>query len=246
MKEKQFDAVFTKAASLEPSAEVSAEELKKINRFTLAALKAEDVFTFSVVLCDNELDRTYDHFTDKSLSDMQKLFVGKTVIKDHARSADNQIARIYDTEIIAPNGEADPYRQLKARCYMVRLDSNADLIREIEAGIKKEGSVSFRLKHYYCGICGADNAERLCLHWPGRKYNTDSGVKTCTFTIDGISDAYEFSLVAVPAQPAAGACKGLDEDEDNTDKKDGDIQRRLLNSRIKAVKTFINSHKKED
>ena len=251
MAENHEEGFVTKSASIVPNA-VSYHDLKLINKYTLRELAAEDVFTFSVILCDNKLDRDFDRFTDKSLKDLQKLFVGRTVIKDHYRSADNQIARIYDTEVIAPNGELDSYRQLKAKVYMVRLESNADLISEIEAGIKKEGSVSFRLKHYYCGICGLDNTKSYCPHWPGRTYETKDGPRTCTFEMDGVSDAFEFSLVAVPAQPAAGACKSYKgiltpdaagEAEEKNEDPLGEIHRRIAKARLDLAVSMSRTNK---
>ena len=190
--------------------EVNEAELKAINKHTLEPLAAEDVFTFSAVLCDNELDRQYEFFSEKALKDMQKLFVGKTVIKDHMARADNQVARIFSTELVEngkflPSGE--PYTQLKAHCYMVRTESNKDLITEIRAGIKKEGSVGCRVSSAICSICGTDNAKNYCRHWPGRSYDKEGGKVVCTFKLDGAQDAYEFSLVAVPAQRKAGVSK---------------------------------------
>jgi phage head maturation protease len=90
---------------------------------------------------------------------------------------------------------------------MVRTESNKDLIAEIKAGIKKEGSVGFRASSSICSICGTDNAKSYCPHWPGRSYHKDGGPQVCTFKLDGVKDAYEFSLVAVPAQRAAGVSK---------------------------------------
>ncbi len=52
------------------------------------------------MLCDNEVDRVFDQFTLKALQEMQKLFLGKTVIKDHYRRTDGQVARIYATELV--------------------------------------------------------------------------------------------------------------------------------------------------
>ena len=78
-----------KAASLDAHA-VTDEDLKAINKLAPVPLTAEEVFTFKAVLCDNELDRHFDQFTVKALQDMQKLFLGKTVIKDHRHSTDNQ------------------------------------------------------------------------------------------------------------------------------------------------------------
>lgn len=201
--------IMQKAASLE-SQEVTDDELKAINKLAMKPLKAEDVFTFKAVLCDNELDRHFDQFTIKALQDMQKLFLGKTVIKDHRRSTDNQVARIYKTELVQGDKtmkSGELYTQLVAHCYMVRTSSNADLIAEIEGGIKKEGSVGFSPSSSICSICGTDNTKTYCPHWPGRSYGKDGGPQVCTFTLTGVKDAYEFSLVAVPAQRAAGVSK---------------------------------------
>lgn len=198
-----------KAAHLEPQA-VTEAELKAINKFALEPLTADQVFTFKAVLCDNDTDRAHERFDLKALKDLEKLFLGKPVIKDHRRSADNQVARIYSTELVqttkaAPGGEL--YTQLVAHCYMVKTASNADLIAEIRGGIKKEGSVGCSVKSSICSICGTDNTKTYCPHWPGRKYAKDGGDQVCTFTLSGAADAYEFSLVAVPCQRKAGTCK---------------------------------------
>ena len=201
--------VIQKAASL-GAQEVTEQELKEINKYSLKPLKAEDVFTFKAILCDNELDRDFEQFTVKALQDLQKLFLGKTVIKDHHWTADNQVARIYATELVentktAKSGET--YTQLVAHCYMAKTESNADLIAEIEAGIKKEGSIGCAVSSAICSICGTDNAKDYCRHWPGKSYEKEGGPQVCTFSLSGARDAYEFSLVAVPAQRAAGVSK---------------------------------------
>lgn len=198
-----------KAAHLAPQ-EVTEAELKAINKLALVPLTADQVFTFKAVLCDNELDRTHERFNLKALQDLAKLFKGKTVIKDHRRSADNQVARIYATELVQSDkatASGELYTQLVARCYMVRTAGNADLIAEIQGGIKKEGSVGCAVTGSICSICGTDNAKTYCPHWPGRSYDKDGGKQVCTFTLTGARDAYEFSLVAVPAQRAAGVSK---------------------------------------
>jgi hypothetical protein len=198
-----------KASSLAPQ-EVTEAELKAINKYALEPLTADQVFTFKAVLCDNEMDRQYERFSLKALQDLQKLFLGKTVIKDHYHSADNQVARIYSTELIQSdkaNKSGELYTQLVAHCYMVRTASNADLIAEIKGGIKKEGSVGFAASSVICSICGTDNAKNYCRHWPGKSYEKEGGAQVCTFLLAGCKDAYEFSLVAVPAQRAAGVSK---------------------------------------
>ena len=141
---------------------------------------------------------------------LARMFIGKTGVLDHQWRSDNQVARIYATELVETGkttADGRPYKQLKAHCYMVKTDSNKDLIAEIKAGIKKEGSVGFRAASSICSICGMDNAKQYCPHWAGRSYVKDGVATQCTFKLDGVKDAYEFSLVAVPAQRAAGVSK---------------------------------------
>ena len=247
-KKTKVPGLIEKAAHLS-SLEVSEDDLKAINKYTLEPLSAEDVFVFRAVLCDNELDRDYERFSLKALQDLQKLFLGKTVIKDHYHSADNQVARIYATELeqgtkTLASGEL--YTKLVAKCYMVRTASNADLIAEIKGGIKKEGSVGCSITSSICSICGTDNAKSYCRHWPGKSYDKEGGKVLCTFTLNGAKDAYEFSLVAVPAQRAAGVSKSytgktvyegneVEPEVDTTDNADKATEL-ALRARLSAVK----------
>ena len=205
------EGLICKSASVE-SSEVTEADLKKINKFTLQPLVAEEVFTFKLVMGDNEIDdRNYEPFNLNALKDLEKLYIGKTMIKDHRRSADNQIARVYDTELIQDESKltkaGEIYTKLIAKCYMIKTKNNEDLIAEIKAGIKKEVSTSCRAKHAYCSICGVDNMKSYCSHYWGKEYETINGKKICYFTLDGAKEAYEVSFVAVPAQPRAGTTK---------------------------------------
>lgn len=199
-----------KAAEVSASA-VTEDDLRKINKLTLVPLTADDVFVFKAVLGDNEIDdRNFEPFNLNALKDLKKLYIGKTVIKDHMRRADNQVARIYDTELISEaktTGAGEAYAQLAAKCYMVKTSRNADLIKEIQGGIKKEVSTGMSPKRAICNICGTDNTKTYCSHWPGHEYDHADGKKVCMMTLDGAKDAYELSLVAVPAQPRAGVSK---------------------------------------
>ena len=60
-----------------PAEAVSAEELRLINTYTRRNLSAEEVYVFSVTLCDNDVDRDNERFTVESLFALEKLFVGK-------------------------------------------------------------------------------------------------------------------------------------------------------------------------
>lgn len=181
-------------------------ELETINTFTKAELTEEQVYTFSVVLCDNEVDRDFEKFSEEALEKLSELFVGKTGIFDHEWKATNQTARIYRTEIVKENRRnslGEPYSVLKGYAYMLRNEKNAELIAEIEAGIKKETSVGCCVGRRVCSVCGEEAHPNGCGHIPGREYNG----KLCYLELFEISDAYEWSFVAVPAQRAAGVVK---------------------------------------
>ena len=209
--------VIYKAASVQPL-EVTDEDLKKINKYTLRPVTAENVFIFKATIADNEQDdRNYMPFDLKALQALKKLYPGKTMIKDHYRTADGQVARIYDTELIQGTKQTDLgelHTELVAKIYMIRTDSNKDLIAEIEGGIKKEVSTSCTPEKMICTICNTDNMKKWCRHWPGSEYTVEDGTaegarKRCKMLLSGAKDAYELSFVAVPAQPRAGTHKSI-------------------------------------
>lgn len=183
------------------------ETLAKINTFTRREFKAEELYVFPITLCDNDIDRDMERFSDAALEKMQQLFIGKTGIFDHTPTANNQEARVFDTEVIADSSRSTkdgrPYKYLKGMAYMVRTDANKNLISEIDAGIKKEVSVSCSSAKRTCSICGADTYQEDCEHRKGKEYD---GVM-CHYILDDITDAYEWSFVAVPAQINAGVTK---------------------------------------
>lgn len=183
------------------------ETLDKINKLTRRPLTEDEVYVFSVVLCDNEIDRDGERFSDESLEELKKRFVGKTGIFDHDPTAVNQNARIFDTELVTDNLRTttygNPYKYLKASAYMVRTDENRNLISEIDGGIKKEVSISCSVAKRICSICGCDKNKIGCSHIKGKSY----GDKQCCTILSDITDAYEWSFVAVPAQVNAGVTK---------------------------------------
>ncbi len=202
-----------KSATLETASEVSQTDLELINRYTRSPLAADQVYTMKLQLCDNDVDRQFEKFSSGALRQLAALFEGKTVIFDHSWSAKNQTARIYSTTLETVSGKAnsdgEPYQRVVAMAYMLRLESTADTISAVDGGIIKEGSVGFRNTKSTCSICGNEYYSGDCPHWRGQKYTENGVEKTCTLILDDVTDAYEFSLVAVPAQREAGITKGM-------------------------------------
>lgn len=179
------------------------EDMEAINMYTRRAYGPEEVYMFSLVLCDNEIDRDFERFSVESLERLRELFLGKTCIFDHERKSANQTARIYHTELEQAKGEitqaGEGLVRLTARAYLPRTQGNKETIELIESGILKEVSVSCSVKRGVCGICGKES----CEHKKGGTY----GGRLAHTVLTEPTDAYECSFVAVPAQRGAGVTK---------------------------------------
>lgn len=185
----------------------AAADIGLINQYSVRELAPDDVYCFSVILCDNDVDRDYERFTSETLENLAPLFLGKTGIMDHRWSAENQIARIYHTETEIVKGKrnslGEQLRVLRARAYMLKNDSNQPIIDAIEGGILKEVSIGCAIGTATCSICGDEYGH--CGHHKGEMY----GTQLCICELSNAIDAYEFSFVAVPAQPGAGVTKSI-------------------------------------
>ena len=185
------------------------QELAAINQFAKTELTEDQVYAFSVKLCDNEVDRDFERFETGALEKLGELFLGKSGIFDHQWSARGQTARIYRTEVVRQpervTAAGDEYCWLKAWAYLLRTEKNQDLIAEIEGGIKKEVSVGCSMARRVCSICGAEDG---CMHVRGQLY----GDRLCFTELQEPVDAYEWSFVAVPAQREAGVLKRFGQD----------------------------------
>ena len=152
-------------------------ELELINKYARSRLEENDVYVFSVVLCDNEIDRDFERFSDDALETLKDLFVGVTGISDHNPKTQNQNARIFacvtekSENKLCSDGKI--YRRLCARAYIPKSDGNMEFILSLDSGIKKEVSVGCAVKKRICSVCGEDISR--CGHIKGQKY----GEKLC-------------------------------------------------------------------
>ena len=177
----------------------TAAQLEAINGQAKASMTAEQVYVFSLRLCDDQVDRDMERFDTDALPSLAKLFIGKTGIVDHQWSAGNQVARIFAAEVV----QEDRVSYIKAWAYIRRGGANEEVIADIEAGIRKEVSVGCAMGRAVCSVCGSEYGS--CGHVKGEHYDG----RLCVAILKEPMDAYEFSFVAVPAQPNAGVLKAL-------------------------------------
>ncbi|MCI6935794.1 MAG: hypothetical protein MR762_03920 [Clostridiales bacterium] len=188
-----------KAAEAVTSGAPTAMQLERINALAKTRLNGEQVYVFSLRLCDDQIDRDGERFDTAALPALAKLFIGKTGIIDHKWSAENQIARIFETQVVKEKDVS----YIRAWAYIRRGGANDEVIADIEAGIKKEVSVGCAMARAVCSICGSEYG--TCGHVKGETYEG----QTCAVILKEPVDAYEFSFVAVPAQREAGVMKAL-------------------------------------
>ena len=177
----------------------TAQQLEAINAQAKAELTEEQVYVFSLRLCDDQVDRDGERFDTAALPALAKLFIGKTGIVDHKWSSDSQVARIFQTQVVKEEGVS----YIKAWAYIRRGGHAEEVIADIEAGIKKEVSVGCAMGRSVCSICGGEYG--TCGHQKGESYDG----QVCCVILKEPMDAYEFSFVAVPAQREAGVLKGF-------------------------------------
>lgn len=202
------------AKAMHERAKSITPDMGAINQFAVSDLTADDVYCFSAVLCDSEIDRDMERFTSETLDDLAKMFVGKTVIFDHTWSAKNQVARIYSCEVVEQaekNMLGEPLKQLVGKAYILNTEENKSIIDAIDGGILSEVSVGCSVRECVCSVCGEafefdwDTWTLSCKngHVKGESYDGT----LCCGELKGAADAYELSFVAVPAQKGAGVIK---------------------------------------
>ena len=170
-------------------------------------------------LCDDQVDRDQEAFSVRSLKKMQRLFLGKPLITDHAWSAKNQAGRIYRTELVRDGNVT----RLRASIYMIRTAGTEETINLIEGGILREVSVGCSMSRCTCSACGEDlnynylTSKRECKN--GHAVGNIVNGKTVHCVLEDPKDAFEVSLVAVPAQREAGITKSANRSKELSDEE---------------------------
>lgn len=123
------------------------KELELIGRFARKKLSRDELYTFPLILCDNEIDRDNEKFTIPALKTLAELFVGRSGIFDHNMSGKDQTARIYSAVVVSDpekkTADGEPYTYIQAKAYMVRTDkTRISSLRSTRASKKRPASVA--------------------------------------------------------------------------------------------------------
>ena len=78
-----------KATEAVSSGMPTAAQLETINAMAKGKMTAEQLYVFSLRLCDDQIDRDLERFDTLALPALAKMFIGKTGIIDHCWSSEN-------------------------------------------------------------------------------------------------------------------------------------------------------------
>ena len=160
-----------------------------------------DLFVYPVRLCDNCKDRDGERFSDTALYSIATLAVGVVGIKNHDWSSENAHSRIYKADV----EEVEGIKYVIGYAYTLVTNSTTEFINNIKSGLLAEVSIGFSAKNY----------------------SELDGIRV----IEDVDDVFEWSFVAVPAQPKAGVVKNMSKE----------VNRMELEARIKELEAEVET-----
>jgi len=206
-----MDAATQMQAAMRPTGEPTEDELRLINRQAQVPLGKGDVYVFGLEI-SNDLRDSYNTRMDPDttlrnyVDDFRE---GRSIQNSH-RTEELPLARSFDAALERRGRQGDPKDPARDAVVIkgyvprgINLNGVAsdDLIRGIETGVVRDGSVHFDDgARYVCDICGNDMYEResSCPHLPGLTYG---GKRAGATIVDG--HALEASLVYDGSTPMA-------------------------------------------
>lgn len=157
-------------------------------------LKRDDVYTFSIKICDNDIDEDLECFSTQAVYDLAEMYTGKAGFIDRKFVFGGKAARIYMTEVVKDYWKesitGDDYCWLKGYAYVPKTEETKRIITEIENGNKRNVSIGCSMKERKCSVCGKDR----CNHIKGKIYDG----RKCYFTSHKPTDVYGWSFVSEP------------------------------------------------
>ncbi|MCG3197206.1 MAG: hypothetical protein HUU16_11805 [Candidatus Omnitrophica bacterium] len=171
------------------------EHMRLINRLAASPLERDQVYIRSMYLCSSQVCETdWRRFSDRALEQIRDKVVGESVLAGHDKRS-LPVARFFKARIVerpeVPDPETGaPTRWVRAWFYWLKETQGArDLALNMDGGIYREVSISWRYRGGRCSLCG--RAPRSCAHVPGEVLD---GAR-CFIWIDEVVDVLEGSLV---------------------------------------------------
>lgn len=180
------------------------KEFEFIRPMVSADTIAEQLYIFSIKMCNSEIDSDFDKLTPAFLTQFAEYINSSPIplIKDHCWIAENQIGRVYRAEVLSEGLDSigEPYTYVLGYAYVA---ANSEIVARLKLGLLSEVSVGFDGKGYTCSSCGADVLSHDSQCPNGHIFGSTIEGVTVYRNVGECTSALECSFVPVPAQDGA-------------------------------------------
>ena len=164
----------------------------------------EDDYTFTIKVCDNKIDKSYERFSTDCLEKMAKMFVGKA-----GYVGESQVAKITSAGVVESGYNYATSEErcawIEAKATIQRTPENESVIEQIETGKKKNVGIGCSVNKRTCSICG--DIDGKCNHRPGEYYDGE----LCFITLDDPQKVYEWAFIESEEDEPSGNPGKLEE-----------------------------------
>lgn len=198
--------------ALGAGAEITAEQLAKINGYARVELSGDTVYVRKFLLAHNAIDRDRERFSEALLDDFARTLPGKGLLWGHQwgppgkglffdasteEMTAEQFKALTDETPNLPEG-INMVKVLWGWAYLLKIAENEGVIANLDGGVYRHVSIGFKAENY--------------------SHVTDQHGNIVFDEYQPKGEALEGSLVWLGAQPGATAQKALDIDDspDNT------------------------------
>jgi hypothetical protein len=168
--------------------------LPSIQQFAARDLEAEDVLVRGCLLCNDKRDHYYSRFTKTALEEVAEMLPGRPVADSHNYRLRAE-GRFFDAKVVTRGEGKRKVNWVEALFYLPNTARGQEVAQRIDTGIDREMSIGWNCIDQTCNVCG-DSIMR-CGHIPGDIYE---GTGFCEYEFDGITNAFEGSLVLAGGQ----------------------------------------------
>jgi hypothetical protein len=181
-----------------------AKEFEHIRPLVSADTTPEQLYIFSIKMCNSEIDSDFDKLTPAFLQQFSDFITASPIplIKDHNWTAENQIGRVYRAEVLSDglDSQGESYTYVLGYAYVA---ANSEIVSRLKLGLLSEVSVGFDGKGYTCSVCGADVLSHDSQCPNGHIFGSTIEGVTVYRSVGECTSALECSFVPVPAQDGA-------------------------------------------
>lgn len=207
-------------------------DLKKIMAWEGRELTADDLFVFNLRMSDNTVDENGRRFTRDCLRSLSHLLEGRVGFFNNDPW---HPARVLRTTVNGGGSHTgvssdDPAYYMDSLVYMLRTQENANIIDEIENGLKATVDLSCTVGKETCSICGQDLS--ICRHKRWKFYKG----KMCVGELDGAISIYgwTFRVTDKLDEPEAESAATMQEPV-NVSEKGSDERKAVKDCLVKAL-----------